>query len=94
MQVKWLRQALRNLDREAEYIAQDSPKAAGDFVEHIRTSVLILANYPNAGRAGRVPGTRELVIDGYPYLVPYRVKHKTVELLRVFHTSKKWPERF
>ncbi len=32
MQVKWLRQALRNLDEEAAYIAQDNPQSAAAFV--------------------------------------------------------------
>ncbi len=94
MRVKWLRQALRNLDHEAEHIAQDNPKTAGEFVRHMLTSVQILADHPNAGRAGRVPKTRELVIVRYPYVVPYRVKRETVELLRVFQPSRKWPEGF
>ena len=94
MQVKWLRQALLNLDQEAGHIAQNNPQAASKFVKHIFASVMILADHPNAGRAGRVPRTRELIIDRYPYIVPYRVKRETVELLRFFHTARKWPGKF
>jgi len=43
---------------------------------------------------GRVPGTRELVVTGTPYIVAYRVRDETVEILRVFHAARKWPERF
>lgn len=94
MRVKWLRQALRNLDQEAQHIAQDNPSAATEFVSHMLSSVQILADQPNAGRAGRVPKTRELVIVRYPYIVPYRVKRETVELLRIFHASRKCPDVF
>jgi toxin ParE1/3/4 len=41
-----------------------------------------------------VPGTRELVVTRFPYILPYRVREQAVEILRVFHTSRKWPQRF
>lgn len=81
-----------NLDREAEYIAQDNPKAAAEFVLHLRDSALVLGEQPNLGRPGRIAGTRELVVSKFPYLLPYRVRNETVEILRVFHTSRKPPE--
>ncbi len=94
MQVRWLNSALNNLDDEAAYIAQENRKAAHEFVSHILKSVEQLASHPSIGRAGRVFGTRELVVTQYPYIVPYRIKNNTVEILRVFHTSRKWPNHF
>ena len=44
------------------------------------------------GRPGRVPGTREHMVTGTPYLLPYRVRDGVVEVLRVFHAARKWPE--
>ncbi|MFH0934631.1 MAG: type II toxin-antitoxin system RelE/ParE family toxin, partial [Pseudomonadota bacterium] len=38
MRVKWLRKALLNLDNEAAYIALDNPKAAAEFVGHLRAT--------------------------------------------------------
>lgn len=35
MQIRWLNQALQNLDDEAEYIAQDDPVAARRVVQRI-----------------------------------------------------------
>jgi len=94
MRVRWLRQALRNLDAEAAYIAQDSPQSAAAFVGHMIDSAAMLAAHPQMGRPGRVPGTRELVVTRFPYLLPYRVRGQAVEILRVFHTARKWPQRF
>lgn len=94
MRVKWLRTALANLNDEAEYISQDSPAAGARTVAAILDAVDLLKKYPAAGRPGRVPGTRELVVRGTPYIVPYRVRGNTVELLRVFHGARKWPSQF
>jgi plasmid stabilization system protein ParE len=40
------------------------------------------------GRAGRVPGTRELLLPRYSLLVPYRVVGAELQILRVFHTRQ------
>jgi toxin ParE1/3/4 len=92
--VSWLKRALKNLDDEAEYIVRDNPQAAARIVERIATSVDRLATQPASGRPGRVPRTRELVISETVYIVPYRVRDETVEILRVFHAARKWPEKF
>lgn len=94
MQVKWLAKALKNLDAEAEYIAEDNPKAARVFVQTVWDATQNLATTPAVGRPGRVPGTRELVIDGFQYIVPYRVKGDQVQILRVFHTRRKPPKNW
>ena len=92
MRVRWLRRALRNLDEEAEYIARDDPDAASRTVQRIASAIEQLTTQPASGRVGRVPGTRELVITGTPYIVPYRVRADAVEILRVFHAARKWPD--
>jgi addiction module RelE/StbE family toxin len=94
MRVRWLRTALRNLDEEASYIAADDPAAARLVVERVLNAVAVLVDRPQIGRPGRVPGTRELVVPKTRYIVPYRVRAETVEILRVFHTSRRLPTRW
>ncbi len=94
MQIKWLVTALRNLDAEAEYIAADDPQAARLVVSRVMQAVSALARQPGIGRPGRVPGTRELVVLRTRYVVPYRVRGEIVEVLRVFHTSRRPPDRW
>ena len=96
MQIKWLRKALINLDKEAEYISKDDPEAARLVVKRIRQTVLLLADNPALGHPGRLPGTHELVIPKTRYIVPYRVRPRLqrIEILRVFHTSRKQPKRW
>jgi toxin ParE1/3/4 len=85
---------LANLEAEAEYIAQNNPAAASRMVATIADAVQRLSQHPSLGRAGRVPGTRELVIAGTPYIIPYRVRFGEVQVLRVFHARRRWPKKF
>ena len=94
MQVRWLRKALRNLDDEATYIAADDAGAARLVVKRVRDAVAKLEAQPGHGQPGRVPGTRELIVAKTSYIVPYRVRGTTVEVLRVFHTSRRLPDRW
>jgi addiction module RelE/StbE family toxin len=94
LQVVWLRRALANLEEEAAYIAQDSPQAAQQVVARIAHAIALLAQRPGLGRPGRVPGTRELPVAGTRYLIPYRVRGQRIEILRVFHTSRKPPSQW
>ena len=92
MRLRWTKRAERDLDDIASYIGQDSPAAAArvvlELIDHVETR---LPGRPAIGRPGRVLGTRELVIGGLPYIVPYRVRENDIEILRVLHTSRRWP---
>jgi len=92
--IRWLKRALANLDAEAAFVALDNPAAAARLVDTIARTDELLAQHPGLGRPGRVEGTRELVVADTPYLVPYRVRNNVVEILRVFHGARKWPQKF
>ena len=93
MRIKWLATALRNLEEEAEFVARENPAAAQALVQHIHAAVNHLEANPQLGRPGRIHGTRELVVAGTRYVVPYRVRPELdrIEILRVFHTSRRLP---
>ena len=94
MRVKWIRRALLDLEEVEAFIARDNPAAAAETVLCIARAVSLLQEQPGIGRAGRVPGTRELVIPDSPYIVPYRVKDHIVQVLRIYHASRRWPGGF
>lgn len=81
-------------DREAifDYIEADSPQAAVAVDDRIQICVEGLAQFPNMGRNGRVPGTRELVISGTPYIAAYRLAGNALRILRILHGAQEWPE--
>jgi toxin ParE1/3/4 len=54
----------------------------------------LLANNPQLGHPGLVPGTRELVIPKTPFVVPYRVHNEVLQIVRIYHHARRWPEHF
>jgi len=94
VQIRWTEPAARALESIQDYIAKDNPRAAFEIAQRIRIVVGQLEEQPKMGRRGRVRGTYELVIDGVPYVVPYRIKNTEIQILSVYHTSRKWPSAF
>ena len=92
MRIRWTRQALNNLDAAISYIAADSPGNAKKVAQKIWSCTQLLNTQPGMGRPGRVSGTRELVIPGLPFIVPYAEHNGEIVILRIMHTSMKWPE--
>ena len=74
MKIFWTRLALEDLDNAYEYIAANNPGAAIDSIERIENAIALLLEYPQMGRVGQIPGTKELVITRTPFIVPYRVR--------------------
>ncbi len=94
MNVIFSPQAREDLREIFIYIAEDSPPAARLVLTRIKERVKELKDNPHIGRPGRVPGTRELVITKTSYLAPYQVVDDAIQILRVYHGSRQWPERF
>jgi toxin ParE1/3/4 len=88
--VEWKRQAYQDLLRIGERIAKDSPASALKLLNSIRAQVNSLAEHPYIGRAGDVPGTRELVVHSH-YIVYYRVIGRGIEVLRIKHSARRRP---
>ena len=87
MTIKWTRTAFRSIDEIAGFIAKDNPTRATSFVLELQDAVAKLQAHPGIGRAGRVPGTRELVLHKN-YIAIYRARDNDVEILRVHHAAR------
>lgn len=92
MLIDWTRPAIDDLRDAGEHIARDNPTAATRMAARVVEAVESLAGQPNIGRPGRVINTRELVVTGTPFLIIYRVQLGTLQVLRVLHHARRWPE--
>jgi toxin ParE1/3/4 len=91
----WLPQAIADLASLRDYIAEQDQAAAKRVVLRVIYCVeTLLAQSPEMGRPGRIPGTRELVVTGTPFVVPYRLRGQTIQILRVYHGARRWPQQF
>ena len=93
VQVEWLQEAADSLEGIIAYWADQNAAAALRIGELIADMADRLADFSFAGRLGRVAGTRELVVPGTPYVVPYRPRGDRLEVIAVFHGRQKWPKR-
>ena len=94
MTLLWSPESIHDLLALRDHINEHDPAAAKRVALHILYCVeYLLSENPKLGAPGRVPGTRELVIPKTPYIVPYRVRHSTIEIVRVYHASRRWPDR-
>jgi len=91
MRIRWQDDAINDLIQVRRFITMDNPSAAARVADRIRSAVPELAEQPGMGRPGRIPGTRERVLVDVPYIIAYRVEENSVVILRVLHTSRKWP---
>ena len=89
------RLARRDLNELVVHIGEDNPKAAVDVASRIFDRIELLREQPQIGRRGRRPDTRELIVDGTRYIVAYRLDAtgSRVQILRIVHTSRRWPDR-
>lgn len=94
MRIVWTPHARRRLEEIAAYIGRDNPEAAARTAASSRVQVRYLGMHPTMGRLGRSAGTRELVISGTPYIVPYLVGDVGVQILSVQHAAQRWPADF
>jgi len=94
MRVLWLARAVQHLGQIKSHIAFDNPIAAEAVGLRLVEATAPLAEYPAMGRSGRVPGTRELIVRHTSYIIVYRTKSETVEIVAVVHGARKWPESF
>ncbi len=94
MKLAWTPRALAEIDAIFAYIAASDRNVAERLTFEMEARVARLADFPDMGRPGRVEGTREFVVSGTPYILPYRVRDGRVEILAALHASRQWPEPF
>lgn len=90
MKVRWTPEAEDDRAQIFDYIAADSPRAAVKMDETFSKAAARLADHPELGRTGRIPGTRE-VIPHKSYCLVYEIERETVWVLALVHTARQWP---
>ncbi len=89
MRIRWTTKANRQLNEIIAWIADDKATNAVLVLERIAKSSSQLALTPFLGRAGRAPGTRELVVPRSGYVLVYRVTRDLVEILGVSRGARR-----
>ena len=91
MKIRWTHPALNDLFAAQTYVAQHNPQAAQAMAQRLWDAAQDLENHPQIGRPGHALDTRERVVPRTPYLIVYRLRHDTVEILCIWHGRRDWP---
>lgn len=92
--IEWTDPARDDLLGIMSYLADQGEETLGkQIVTGIVKATDRLERSPLSGRPGRVSGTREIVVRKLSYIIVYRLSTKNrVEILRVIHAARLWPE--
>ncbi|MBF0455607.1 MAG: type II toxin-antitoxin system RelE/ParE family toxin [Magnetococcales bacterium] len=88
MQIVWTQNAIDCLVSIWEYIQSEHSISADDVRRRILDAPKRLSDFPDSGRYGIEPKTREVVVSGLPYVIVYRVRNGSVEILSVWHDAQ------
>jgi addiction module RelE/StbE family toxin len=94
VKIQWTRGARADLNEIFDYLLLENPGAAPEVLDKIEQSAAYLADHPGMGRPGRVKSTRELIIPGLPWILPYLTGPDTITIVRVIHAAMQWPGSF
>jgi len=90
VKVRWVAAANQDRAEIIDYIAIDNPRAALKMDGLFSEAAAKLADFPMLGRAGKIPGTRELFPHD-SYRLVYEIEDDTVWVLTLVHTARLWP---
>jgi toxin ParE1/3/4 len=88
MRIRWTPAAADDLEHIYKYLSLHEPHLAQATVIALHEEIYSLRRFPHLGRPGVISGTRELLHERLPYIVVYRVKDDTVEVLHIWHPSQ------
>ncbi|MGA0594454.1 type II toxin-antitoxin system RelE/ParE family toxin [Enterovirga sp. CN4-39] len=92
MKVSWAPSARADVKAAADYVAEHDRPAAARLAQRLTGAARTIAAHPGIGRVGRLSETREFFVSGTPYIIVYRLADHRLEIVRVLHTSRLWPE--
>ena len=92
MRLRWTPAAVEDLEQITDYLFEQTPEHAPRLVREIYGAPALLIQFPNRGRPGRKPRTRELILPSLPYIVVYEILEHAVRVLRILHSARRWPK--
>lgn len=88
MRIRWTPAAADDLEQISNYLKEHHPNYWKPTIAKLYGGIRSLKDWPQSGRPGREEGTRELLYPPLPYVVTYRVKQETIEILRIYHGAR------
>jgi plasmid stabilization system protein ParE len=85
--IGYSRRAAAEVEEITAFLAEHSQPAARRFSEAIGRAEQQIAEFPNSGAPGLLPGVRRLIVGNY--IVSYRRRAADVEIFAVRHARRR-----
>ena len=90
MKLAWKQRAVADRDAIFNQLAADNAAAAIELDELFSRRVGELTLHPHMYGSGPATCTRKMMVDSQ-FVVVYRIGTDVVEILRIAHSSRRWP---
>ena len=94
MKLRWTPRAVADLEEISDYLVAASPQAWEHLLQRLERLSEAILDFPLMGKAGLVPGTREFVVSGTPYILVFQVKDEAVVIVSVRDGRMRLPPGF
>jgi len=91
MKLRWTPRAVADLEEISDYLVAASPQAWEHLLQRLERLSEAILDFPLMGKAGLVPGTREFVVSGTPYILVFQVKDDAVVIVSVRDARMRLP---
>ena len=95
MHIRYTETALADIRSAFNYLAREADESvAVNVLSRVQSAIQSLGDFPEQGRAGRVAGTRELIVHRTSLITAYRIVKSEVQILALIHSARRWPDNF
>ena len=91
MKLRWTPRAVADLEEISDYLMAVHPEAWEQLMARVERLTDALLDFPLMGKSGLVPGTREFVLAGTPYILVFRLKGDAVVIVSVRDGRMRFP---
>ncbi len=76
-------------------VLQNSVEAAKKTLLEFKKQLNALSDFPDSGREGGREGTREIVMEGFPYVTVFKNSDTSITIVRILYASddRQHPQR-
>jgi len=91
MKLRWTPRAVADLEEISDYPVAASPQAWEHLLLRLERLSESILDFPLMGKSGLVPGTREFIVSGTPYILVFQVKDDAVVIVSVRDARMRLP---
>lgn len=92
MRLRWRKRALDDLERIHAWLSTLDGADPDRAILRIQQTANRLTAH-DIGRPGLRDGTREVSVSGGPYVIVFRIADHDIDVLAVYHTAQRRPDR-